>query len=334
MTTSMSTDELANELVRRGTLPTKGGPVPAVGDDRPWYISAVLGAAGWLASLFALMFVWLLFEPNTVAGSAFTGGVMLAAGFGLYLAGRESAFFDQLALALSLAGQLSLVWAAAQATESAAATAGLAAVLETALVLTLPNRFAKALAAFFACVAWALTVRFAWWGETVFGDEPTTVAVLPALLGWFVIWIPVVGIVQALIAREAQWMARSWRRIARPALTGLLVGLAVATWVSEPLGSLQFWAPSSAAHANWLVLWPLLAVATALFAATCAFRLRHHALLGVAIAGALLHVMQFYYVLGTTLVVKSYIMLVVGGVLLIAARLARQRASSARSASQ
>jgi uncharacterized membrane protein len=42
-------------------------------------------------------------------------------------------------------------------------------------------------------------------------------------------------------------------------------------------------------------------------------------MIGVSIAGALLHVAQFYYLLGTTLLVKSAIMLGVGAVALVAA---------------
>ena len=107
-------------------------------------------------------------------------------------------------------------------------------------------------------------------------------------------------------------MATPARRIARPALSGLLVGLSVGTWASEPFAALAFWTATAQSSSNWLVLWPFLGVAAALFAAVCAYRLRHTAILGVAIGGALLHVMQFYYMLGVPLVVKSYIMVALG----------------------
>jgi hypothetical protein len=120
--------------------------------------------------------------------------------------------------------------------------------------------------------------------------------------------------------------------LARTALTGLLMALALATWASEPLGSLVFWSPPGEPYVNWLVLWPLLGAATALFAAVCAYRLQNRALVGLAIGGALLHVMQFYYLLGTTLVIKSMIMLGVGVTLLLAAgTLGRGSAQSRRS---
>lgn len=316
----MRATDLADAMVRRGLIAGDAEPLPFGAAGRPWYVSAVLGGAGWLASLFGFLFVALLFEPDTTGEILLAGVVMLGAGFGLYAADRDSAFFEQLALALSLAGQIALIWAVADWTESAAATAGFTAVLTAALAVALPNRFAKLLSAFFACVAWSLTIRFGWWGEDSFGGPELTVALVPALIGWMVIWIPVGLGVHVLIERETEWMATSARRIARPALTGLLLALSVGTWTSEPFAALTFWAGFGQTSTSWLALWPLLGVAAALFAAVCAYRLQHRALIGVAIAGALLHVVQFYYLLGVRLVTKSYIMLAVGAVLLLAAR--------------
>ena len=316
----MRAADLASAMAARGFIAPDADPMPFGAAGRPWYVSAVLGAAGWLASVFALLFVLLLFEPDTAAGTGLAGIVMLGAGFGLYVADRDSAFFEQLALALSLAGELGLIVAAAQATDSAAATAFFATILTAALVRALPNHFAKALSALFACVSWSLTVRFAGWGEDWFNDAGLAVGLLPALVGWVVIWAPIVLGAHALVTHEAEWMASGRRRIVRPALTGLLVALSMGTWASQPFAALRFWTPPGGMPVNWLVLWPLLGVATALFAAACAFRVRHRPLLGVAIAGALIHVMQFYYLLGVSLAVKSYIMVGVGIALLLMAR--------------
>lgn len=315
----MRTAELVDAMVDRGLVPADAEPMPFGAAGRPWYVSVVLGGAGWLASLFGFLFVVLLFEPDTTADFAVAGVVMLGAGYGLYVVDRDSAFFEQLALALSLAGQIALIGAVAQATESAAATAAFAALLSVTLVFAIPNHFAKLLATFFACVAWALAVRFGWWGEDSLVGPDEAVALVPALVGWLLIWLPVAAGVHMLIEREAEWMATGARRVARPALTGLLLGLAAGTWTSEPFAALPFVTPGAAA-VNWLAIWPLLGVAAALFAAVCAFRVRHRAMLGVAIAGALLHLVHFYYLLGVRLVTKSYIMLAVGVVLLLVAR--------------
>lgn len=316
MRRALSFDALADALAERNLIRRKAPPAEPA-DDRPWYISVILGAAGWLAGLFALGFVGALFTPEGPAGFAFAGIVMLAGAFALYAAGR-SAFFDQLALALSIAGQFALAWAAVDGSDSPTIAAAFVTLMQVVLLVAMPNRMAKVLAAFFACIAWALMIRFALWGEMMLSDVSREVPLGLALVSWLVIWAPLIAAARALIAYEARWMATQWRLLARTALTGLLMALAIATWASEPLGSLVFWSPSGETYVNWLVLWPLLGTATALFAAVCAYRLRNRALIGLAIAGALLHVMQFYYLLGTTLVVKSIIMLVVGTVLLLA----------------
>lgn len=313
-----SSEMLIRALTARGLLPADAPAFEPRTVDRPWYISIVLGLAGWLAGLFAMIFVAMLFEPNSASGYAVAGLVLLAAAFGLYAVDRESAFFDQLALAFSIAGQLAMMAAAFELTGSAAGTAAFVSIMQAVLLVVMPNRLAKAIAAFFACIAWALAVRFAWWGEWSFESRDQEVALLPALLGWFVIWIPLIVFAYVLIERETHWMASSLQRIARPALGGILLSLALGTWVSEPLGSVSIWGPA-AARTNWLAIWPLLAAATALYAAACAFRLRNRALLGVATAGALLHVVQFYLVLGTSLLMKSCIMLSIGALSLLAA---------------
>jgi hypothetical protein len=322
-----STIALADELERRGLLRARGGPVPKRG-DRPWFIGLVLGVSGWLAGLFGLLFVWSLFEPAGPTGFATAGIVMLAAAFGLYFAGRANAFADQLALALSIAGQLSFLWAVGDATDSAAATAAAAALMQAVLLIAMPNGLARTLAAFFACVALTAAVRFAWWEPALdLGGRPAVV-LGPALASWVVIWVPLLVLAFALLRREAQWMAGPARRIVRPGLNGLLAALALGTWASDPFASFTFFRPDG--DGNWLVLWPMLGAGTALLAARLAFRLRDRPLVGVAIVGALLHVTHFYYLLGTTLLVKSVIMIALGALLLSAAFVARRRAGARR----
>ena len=325
MSGSISSEALTDELVRLGQLRAGSSADIPVSNARPWFISIVLGFSGWLAGIFVLLFVGMLFKPDTPPGIAFCGLILLAAAFGLYAVDRHSAFFDQLALALSIAGQIALTLAALDATDSAAATAALVALLQVILLFVMPNDLAKVLAAFFTCCAWALAIRFAWWGEQGFHDAVPSVALAPALMGWIVVWAPILGAVHALVSTEHQWMAHSLRRIARPALSGFLIGLCAATWVSEPFGSLMFW--EEQARTNWLAIWPLLGAGAALFAAVYSFRLRNRALIGVAIAGALLHLAQFYYLLGTSLLIKSGIMIGVGIAALLVATWLRQQHS-------
>lgn len=324
----MSTRDLERAMADRGLIPADGPPLAFGAEGRPWFVTLLLGAAGWLASLFALVFVFLLFGPDTPVGATVLGVLMLGIGLGLYASDRGDAFFEQLALALTLAGQLALMYAVGDATDSGVAVAAFTAGLSTILVFGIPNHFARALSAFFACVAWGLFVRLAGWGGNPFEPSRAAVALVPALLGWIGVWGPIAVGVHVLIAREARWMATAARQTARPALTGLLVALSFGTWSSEPFAALPFIAPPGEVPVNWLALWPLLGVAAALFAAVSAFRLRHRPLVGVAIAGALLHGVHFYYLLGLSLVVKSYLMAAIGVALLLLARTRAARVES------
>lgn len=317
MNGTMSAEALKQELVRRQLLKPSAGNEPEATHDRPWFIGIVLGAAGWLAGVFTLAFVMMLFEPDSSGAYALAGAVLLVAAFLLYAVDRDSQFLDQFALALSIAGQFAVVAAAARATSSNAAAAAWACILQVVVLLVMPNRLAKVLAAFFACCAWAFLIRFGWWE-----GQRQQVMLGTALMGWLVVWVPMLIAVHWLVSTESTWMSSAMRSIARAALTGLVLSLSVATWISEPLGSLLFW---ESQRRDWMSLWPLLGAVVSLLAAVYAFRLRSRALIGVAIVAALLHVSQFYYLLGLSLLIKSCIMLGVGAIALIAAAWLQRR---------
>jgi hypothetical protein len=316
MTVQLTEPELEAALAGRGLLSEAPSPADDAGSDRPWFVSAVLGAAGWLAGVFVLLFVYLMFEPDSAPELGLAGSILVTAAYGLYRADRSGSFFAQLALALSIAGQIGLCASFGVATESVAATAAIMAVVQLGLLFVMPNALARVLAAFFVCIAWALTVRFAWWDRSWLDSDIESVALLPALLGWLAIWAPIAAAAEWLVRRERDWLATPLRGIARAASSGVIAALAVGTWASEPFTSLPF---ARAGFSNWLALWPLLGAAAAAYAALCAARFRSRALLGLAIAGALLHALQFYFVLGVGLLAKAAIMAAVGIGLLAAA---------------
>jgi hypothetical protein len=163
-----------------------------------------------------------------------------------------------------------------------------------------------------------LALRFAWLGELSW-DRSAATPLGSVLISWLMTWLPLLILAHLLQSTEPRWMAKGLRNLARPALIGVIASLSIAAWVSEPLASVQI-RGAAANEGQWLAVWPLLAVFVALFAAYCAFRVRHRALIGLAAFGALLHVAQFYYLLGTTLLIKSCLMLLTGAVLLVAAQ--------------
>ena len=318
MTERSTSEAFIATLMRNGVIPANAAPLPPRPEDRPWFVSALQGIAGWLAGIFALVFIVTAFEPRGTGSFILIALVLLPAAFALYLSARNNVFLDQLGLAASMAGQISATVAFADSGRNSVSitTAGVA-IMQCVLVMIMPNRLARSLAAFFACVAWSLTIRFAWWGEEeTWNAARHAVSLAPALVGWAVIWIPVAAICIATITSEPRWMGQPAARIVRPALSGMLLALTFGTFASEPLDAFGWLWLSKPTSPNWLVLWPLLNAAAALLAGFGAFHLRNRALLGVAIAAALLHIGQFYFLLGTSLVVKSVIMVVVGSLLL------------------
>lgn len=295
-------------------------PTASAAPARPWYIGALLGVSGWLAGGFLLVFVAMLFHPDSAGAAAVAGAVLLAAAWGLFKVDRDGAFTSQLALALSFAGQCFVLFAMVEHRHALVAVAGAAFVLQAAMLLLMPNRLHRLMSALFALIAWALMWRFGLFGEPSWTSTNSNAAHLPAALGgWLITWLPVGGLLWWLVRHEPAWIARGWAPVLRPALTGLIVGIAFATLVSYPLESFRWWG-SAPVRIDWLALWPLLSAGAALAAVAGAFALGSRALMGACIVGVLLHVSHFYYALGTSLLLKSLLMLLMGAAMLLAAR--------------
>jgi hypothetical protein len=291
-------------------------------NDRPWYISLLLGISGWIAGVFLLGFVAILFfttgSRETIATIA--GVVLLAAAWGLFRVDVEGAFVSQFALSLSIAGQFALVYGlTANLAGRTGEAAWIAFALQALLVIIMPSRMHRVMSAFFACAALALAVR-AMFGDDPFrnfrGDQMLLMPSLPlTMAAWALTWVPIGIVLYLCVTREHVWMASRWRAALRPALVGLTLGLAWATLLTSyrPLGM-------GTELADWLSLWPLLSAFAALACVAVAFALRHRALMGATILAALLHISHFYYAMGVSLLMKSLIMLLMGGAMLLLAR--------------
>jgi len=207
------------------------------------------------------------------------------------------------------------------------------------VLLIMPNKIARTLAALFATIAWIYTVRFLvrpGKAENIFFEErhagdTLTMGSWALPLGWLLTWLPLLALAAWLVLREPQWMASSLRRLARPMLTGVLLGLSIGAIAAEPFTLVIWGTESLSAEINWLSIFPLLSICLALAAAYGAFRIRSHGLLGFAVFAALVHLARFYYLYGTTLMWKSVIMLTVGAALLVAGAALRNRGPAAGS---
>lgn len=324
-----------NLLLReKGVIPANAPAAPEDSSNRPWFVSLLQGAAGWLAGIFLLVFLGLVFKPESTPALAGLGVVLLAAAWFMYYADRHGAFLDQLALAISIAGQCAVAASVLKNHYSALGASVLALFLQIVVLIVMPNRIARTLAAVFATISWVYTVRFSLRPgsiDNIFYEERYAGAPIDSLgawalpVGWLLTWVPLVSLAAWLILREPQWMASSLRKVARPLLTGLLLGLSAGAIVAEPFTLVILGTELWGRGVDWLAIFPLLSIALAMFAAYCAFRVRSHALLGSAIFAALLHLARFYYLYGTTLLWKSVIMLCAGAALLLAGIALRER---------
>ena len=141
-----------------------------------------------------------------------------------------------------------------------------------------------------------------------------------ALAGWIVAWAPAGGALYLLVRKEPAWMAAGRQAMARPVATGLILGLAFATIISHPFEAFRLFGPAEGPRVGWLALWPILSALASLGALAAAFALGSRGLMGLTVLAALLHVSHFYYAIGTSLLIKAVLMLVMGAACLVAAR--------------
>ena len=297
-----------------------------VASGRPLVISLLLGVSGWFAGLFLLVFIATMFHPDGAVAAAVAGTLLLAAAWGLFRVARdgEPIFVAQLALALSIAGQCIMVYALTVHTSGDAPLAGAALALQLVLALVMPNQLHRTLSTLFATIAWAVMLHLSLLGDGDIwrrGEVPAIASSLPAALGaWLLTWGPAAAGLAWAIRNEEALAARGWGPATRAIVTGLIAGLALATLASQPFESI-FWYGYD--HGGYRALWPLLSALAALGALAAAFALGLRALMALCVVAALLHVGRFYYALGTSLLIKSLLMLAIGGACLVAARVLR-----------
>ena len=153
-------NDLVEALRARGVIAADAPAPPADTLHRPWFIALMLGFAGWLAGILLLAFIGMTFKLESTSAILVVGVVLCGAAWALYFADRNAVFLDQLALALSIAGQCAIAWALLDDVRSGLAIAATLLVLQLVVLLVMPNKTARTLAALFASIAWVYTIRF------------------------------------------------------------------------------------------------------------------------------------------------------------------------------
>ena len=330
MSVATPMEHLVDALRLRGVIAANAAPMPEEGEPRPWFVAMMLGIAGWLAGILLLAFIGMNFRLESRAAFAIVGLALMVGAWVLYYADGKAVFLDQLALALSIAGQCALAWALLKNVDSGFTWASTLLVLQLVVLLMMPNRTARTLAALFAVIAWVYAVRLAVLDgrddDIFFAGlmNPVEFSAASVTLAWLITWVPLLLLTTWMIRHESRWMSGGVRVFARPVLVGSVLGLAAGGIISEPFlvpafgGGVGIWF-------SWQVIFPLLSIAMALYAAWCAFQLRSGGLTGFAIVATLMHLSRFYYIYGTSLTWKSVIMFCAGTAMLGAAVLLQRR---------
>ena len=324
---SARSGDIVEALRARGVIAADAPAHTVESNERPWFVALLQGVAGWLGGLFLLVFLGAMFRPETSLSIGICGALLLAGAWALYYADRHAVFLDQLALAMSIAGQFALAWALLKDADSGVFVAATLFVLQCGVFALMPNKFARMLAAFFACAAWVYLIRFllrpgagdgnSLDDELLWRSPHTGGFTVP--LGWALTWLPMVALAAWLISRESRWMASGARAFARPALSGLLIGIAFAGIATEPVGMFLLGDEQLGMSLGWWSIFPLLFIGLAVFAMVGAYRVRSHGILGLSVLAALVHLSRFYYLYGTALLWRSLIMLCIGALLLAVA---------------
>ena len=338
----MSAAALWEQLAAAGLVT---GEMPAdTSSPTPWYVRVMLCVAGFIAALFLMAFVGaaLMFVVESAIASTIAGAVLIGAAVAIFRNAPRSDFATTFALALSMLGQVFVVWVLVSALKlkpPEVATAIL--VLEAALALAMPSFVHRVLSALAASIA--LPFALLPLGLTF---------IAPGLLACAFVWLWLnecrLATRQSITVPIAYGLTLAYVQMEAVPLLGLHAkrglglaeaGLVVAPWLAEALavGALVATVVVLLDRAGWqlherrtlMAAGSVLAIGAASFLApglagslaiaVLGFANANRVLLGLGVVSMLFYASTYYYLLDITLLAKSGV-LIATGVTLLAAR--------------
>ncbi|WGI26232.1 DUF4401 domain-containing protein [Halomonas alkaliantarctica] len=319
---------------------TLNEPITPAQLQTPWFVRALQAFSGWLAALFLLGFIAMgvVFVAESPAASLGSGLVMIGAAYGLFRKARSDVL-EHLALAVSLAGQLLIAWAAvAFWSESAYPFWSLLGwsllALQSVLAVVMPSLVHRTFSAFSASLALYMALAVNAMAPVVSGI---------VMLALTMLWL-----------NEFRWPGRI--RDVHAWSYGLLIGLLVMQGVAHIGQSFAFWFDAQntnvfAWSGPWLnavlvalslvlllfytlphpkIHWGLYlspiglllisfyapGVGQGLMVLLLGFAMSHRLVMGLGVFSLLMGVGSYYYWLDATLLTKALTLLILGGVLL------------------
>lgn len=298
-----------------------------VEEDTPWYIRLLIGLTAWIGAVFLLFFIFDLFSEGDIS-AIITGLIFCGVASGVRWQASTSVFLGQVALVISLAGQILFMIGVGNLSDSIVVMALAAIILEILLIgfyHDLLHRFLSTLIIVGALLAllWDFELQ-----EGVHG--------LMTLLAAGTVW---------LWMSEAQWITNKLDQFSRPIAFGFvfgLFGLLLLSVFDEPeikywwLSALGLWlvllgqaylilrhyeiAPTSKVGASLLggtllLLLPSFqtpGILGALMVLLLGFQRGNRLLMGLATLFLTVFIMRFYYLLDLTLLMKSLLLILTG----------------------
>lgn len=331
--------------------------IPYLANEKtPWYIILMQGFAGWIAALFMLgfigsMFGWLFRFDNEIALIA-CGLISCTVAYVLFRTQPSQVFVSQLGLVFSLTGQMMVGWGLIDwFSYQSAFSFFLLAAFQIALTVLMPHFIHRLLSSWFAMIA-------LFWGLNQLGIYGLGAAIISIVftLVWLnenswkrfgSLWEPVgFGLALALVqfnghilfneelmsyatkdSANGDWSA--WWHAA-PWITALLVAVSFALVIRRIFSQYQLSLDSVSGRlviVGWLFLVAsglvALGTSSALLILLVGFTYQRYSLMALGLLALLSFLSWYYYNLNTTLLVKSFILIGTGAVLLLAQTVVR-----------
>jgi Domain of unknown function (DUF4401) len=203
---------LWQSLYQENAVSTAQAPTaPEMSITMPWLGRVLMAILGWVSGLFLIGALALPFSFFTRLPSAFLliGTGLLFAAYRLFVAAKQSEFLAQFALAISVAGQCAIVFSLFQllGEKSVLLLASIAFVVQTVLIVLMPNATHRSLSTLFAIVALSVLLH-----------KAEFLSLLPALIaaGAAGLWLT-----------ESRWVSIGRDALIRPVANALWLALLV-----------------------------------------------------------------------------------------------------------
>jgi len=341
MMKSLSKQSLWQRLQAGGLVE---GDAPAVeGAESPWFVRVMLGVSGWIGSLFLLGFVGagFAFVMENAIAALVTGAMVSGGAYAIFKAKQDSDFFTQFGLAVGLAGQIMLLIGLFELFEdNEPLVYGATFVIEAFLALVIPNFIYRVLSSLGA----ALALTFALHSAGIYDLAPGLIAAGFALV-WMqeVRWVrfnnichPVgYGLVLSLLYYKAGifwgrwiWWSRSagpnwisqnapWLGKALVLIVFLVVVLVILKRMQIAFVSRSGIAALAATALAMVASFMAPGLGQALLILVIGYAVCNRMLIGIGLLACGGFLSNYYYLMESTLLTKSMILIGLGTALLI-----------------